>query len=120
MVLAVLSIASGYIFSPFWTAEQNFETWTATPIIDEEATYPFADHGGEDAGSAVQGEGVLAAAPTLAAEGGELTILHGAPTWHPDLLLIVLAVFGLAVVFAWRVYGNGACPNGTRPCTWVG
>ncbi len=107
MVLAVLSIVSGYIFSPFWTAEQNFETWTATPIIDEEATFPFADHGAEAAGSAVQGEGVLAAAPTLAAEGGELTILHGAPTWHPDLLLIVLAVFGLAVVLAWRSYGHG-------------
>jgi NADH-quinone oxidoreductase subunit L len=106
MVLAVLSIVSGYTFSPVWTAEQNFETWTATPII-EEAGYPFADHGAEEAGSAVQGEGVLAAAPTLAAEGGELTILHGAPTWHPDLLLIVLAVFGLAVVLAWRVYGRG-------------
>jgi NADH-quinone oxidoreductase subunit L len=107
MVLAVLSIASGYIFSPFWTAEQNFETWTATPIIDAEATYPFADHGAEAAGSAVQGEGVLAAAPTLAVEGGELTILHGAPYWHPDLLLIVLAIFGLAVLLAWRFYGRG-------------
>jgi NADH-quinone oxidoreductase subunit L len=105
MVLAVLSIVSGYIFSPVWPAEQNFETWTATPII-EEATFPFADDGGEAVGSAVQGEGVLAAAPTLAAEGAELTILHGAPKWHPDLLLIVLAIFGLAVVLAWRVYGR--------------
>jgi NADH-quinone oxidoreductase subunit L len=106
MVLAVLSIVSGYIFSPFWTAEQNFETWTATPLI-EELTYPFADHGGEAAGVAVQGEGVLAAASTLAAEGGELTVLHGAPSWHPDLLLIVLVIFGGAVLLARRFYGRG-------------
>jgi NADH-quinone oxidoreductase subunit L len=107
MVLAVLSIASGYIFSPFWTTEPNFETWTATPILDADATYPFADHGGEAVGSAVQGEGVLAAAPTLAAEGGELTVLHGAPSWHPELLLLVLVIFSGAVVLAWRFYGRG-------------
>ncbi len=105
MVLAVLSIASGYIFSPVWTAEQNFETWTATPII-ESAVYPFA--GGGDHGAAVLGDGVLAAStPMAATEGGELHILHGAPTWHLDLLTIVLVVFGAAVLLAWRFYGKG-------------
>jgi NADH-quinone oxidoreductase subunit L len=108
MVLAVLSIASGYIFSPVWTAEQNFETWTATPII-EEATFPFvaADDHGEEAAGGLTGDGILAAGPVLAAEAGGGEILHGAPKWHPDLLAIVLAVFTAAVVLAWRFYGKG-------------
>jgi NADH-quinone oxidoreductase subunit L len=106
MVLAVLSIVSGYIFSPLWTAEQNFETWTATPILDEEAGYPFAGEHSE-AIAGVQGDGILAAGTVLAAEEGELKVLHGAPTWHPDLLAIVLVVFGAAVALAWRFYGKG-------------
>jgi NADH-quinone oxidoreductase subunit L len=109
MILAVLSIVSGYLFSPVWTAEQNFETWTATPII-EEATYPFidGDHGEAEA-MGITGDGVLAAssAPVLAVEAGGGAILHGAPTWHLDLLAIVLVVFTAAVLLAWRFYGKG-------------
>jgi NADH-quinone oxidoreductase subunit L len=110
VVLAVLSIASGYIFSPFWTAEQNFETWTETEFITEESVYPFAsdaDDHGEAAG--IQGDGVLASGPSVLAveEGGELTVLHGAPTWHFDLLALLLVVFFAAVGVAWKFYGKG-------------
>jgi NADH-quinone oxidoreductase subunit L len=116
MVLAVLSVASGYLLSPVWTFEQNFETWTATPII-EEATYPFLAEGGEEHGAEgdteaapLRGDGILAAGPLLAAAEGDgygAGILHGAPTWHLDLLAIVLVIFGSAVFLAWRFYGKG-------------
>jgi NADH-quinone oxidoreductase subunit L len=35
------------------------------------------------------------------------SILHGAPSWHLDILLMALAVFLLAVGLAWRIYGKG-------------
>jgi proton-translocating NADH-quinone oxidoreductase chain L len=111
VILAVLSLTVGLIGSPVWTAEQNFETWTATPLL-EEATYPFKDGGdhGEAEGEAstLQGTGVLAAAP-LAVEAGEgdASILHGPPSWHLDVLLMALAVFLAAVVLAWSIYGKG-------------
>ncbi len=79
MVLAVLSIAAGYIGSPAWGREQNFETWTATPLLDS-IGYPFI------AGS---------------------SILHGPPSWHFDLLAIVLVVFTAAVALAFKFYGRG-------------
>jgi NADH-quinone oxidoreductase subunit L len=109
MVLAVLSVGAGYIGSPFWQTEPNFETWTATPVL-EEGTYPFFEggEGGEHA-AGVMGDGVLASGPLLlAAEEPDGSILHGPPVWHMDLLLIVMVVFGLAVAVAWRIYGRGA------------
>jgi len=103
MVLAVLSIASGYLLSPFSSEEYNFETWTATPII-EEATFPFLDDGGEASGG-----GVIASSNEVVAaeEGGAYSMLHGVPSWHADLLIIVLVLFSLAVFLAWRFYGKG-------------
>lgn len=98
MLLAVLSIVSGYIFSPVWNLPQNFETWTATSVIDETATYPFI----ENAPQAL-GLGVNAAV----ASDKPFTILHGAPKWHPDLLAIVLVIFSAAVLLAYRIYGRG-------------
>jgi NADH-quinone oxidoreductase subunit L len=95
MVLAVLSIVSGLIGSPFAQEKPNFESWTSTPVIAK-ATYPFL------AEFAAAGSGVLAAAKEPSAK-----ILHGPPTWHLDLLLIVLVVFGSAVALAWRWYGRG-------------
>ncbi len=110
MVLAVLSIASGYLFSPFSPESPNFETWTATPLLDEDATYPFAS-GDAHAASEVAGDGVLASAapPTLAAESsdGGVHVLHGVPTFHTDLLIIVLVLFAAAVGLAYRFYGKG-------------
>jgi NADH-quinone oxidoreductase subunit L len=53
---------------------------------------------------------VLAAAASavLAAEPGEeFSILHGVPTFHLDLLLIVLGIFAVAVFLAHRWYGKG-------------
>jgi NADH-quinone oxidoreductase subunit L len=106
VILAVLSLTVGFIGSPAWTAETNFETWTATPLL-EEATYPFkGDDGQAGEASALQGTGVLAAAP-LAAEAGDAAILHGPPSWHLDVLLMALAVFLAAVALAWRFYGRG-------------
>ena len=108
MVLAVLSVASGYLLSPFSPEQPNFETWTATPILDEEATYPFAQEDGHSA-LGVVGDGVLASGAVLAAEEGEgpVKVLHGVPTWHPDLLAMVLVLFSLAVFLAYRFYGRG-------------
>jgi NADH-quinone oxidoreductase subunit L len=34
-------------------------------------------------------------------------VLHGPPSWHLDLLAIVLVVFSAAVCLAWRFYGRG-------------
>ncbi len=107
MVLAVLSIASGYLFSPFSPEQPNFETWTATPILDTDSTYPFTE---EVAAGAVAGDGILASEATVvAAEAGDgpVKVLHGVPKWHPDLLAIVLVLFGGAVFLAWRFYGKG-------------
>jgi NADH-quinone oxidoreductase subunit L len=108
MVLAVLSIASGYLLSPFSSEQYNFENWTATPLIAD-GTYPFLT--GDSTAMAAEGGGVLAAAQAsevLAAEAGEeFSILHGVPTWHLDLLLIVLGIFVVAVFLAYRWYGKG-------------
>jgi NADH-quinone oxidoreductase subunit L len=52
----------------------------------------------------VRGRGVGVSA---AEKGPSAKILHGPPTWHLDLLLIVLVVFGSAVGLAWRFYGKG-------------
>ncbi|MFA9432708.1 NADH-quinone oxidoreductase subunit L [Egicoccus sp. AB-alg2] len=117
VILAVLSLTVGLIGSPLWTAENNFETWTATPIL-EEATYPFVegggygegeeDHGAEAAG--LQGGGVLAAGPSVLAaaeEGAHPEILHGPPSWHFDVLALALVAFLAAVALAYRLYGRG-------------
>jgi proton-translocating NADH-quinone oxidoreductase chain L len=110
VILAVLSLTVGLIGSPVWSAETNFETWTATPLL-EEATYPFKDAGTDEEGHAApQGTGVLAAAPAatlLAAEAEAASILHGPPSWHLDVLLMALAVFLAAVILAWFIYGKG-------------
>jgi len=103
-ILAVLSIAVGYIGSPVWPDDQpSFETWTATPVI-EEASYPFVEHSEE---AAALGGGVLASSPVAAADGHEAAILHGPPSWHLDVLVLALAVFVAGVVLAWRFYGRG-------------
>jgi len=118
VILAVLSLSVGLIGSPAWTGEKNFETWTATPIL-EEATFPFVEGGGHgetgdhaDEGaeaSALQGGGVLAAGPTVlaAADGAHPEILHGAPSWHFDILAMALFAFLAAVALAWKIYGRG-------------
>jgi NADH-quinone oxidoreductase subunit L len=95
MVLAVLSLTAGLIGSPFVQEKPNFESWTSTPVI-EAAKYPFL------AEYATAGAGIVAAAAEPSAK-----ILHGPPTWHLDLLLIVLVVFSSAVGLAWRFYGRG-------------
>ena len=95
MILAVLSIAVGLIGSPFAQEKPNFESWTSTTVIAE-TTYPFL------AEYAAAGAGIAAAAAEPSAK-----ILHGPPTWHLDLLLIVLVVFSSAVALAWRFYGRG-------------
>jgi NADH-quinone oxidoreductase subunit L len=138
MLLAVLSIASGYLLSPFSPEQPNFETWTATPILTKDAIYPFTGDGAAEAlAGVVAGDGLLAAgappgaapgsagadtvgaggpieaagattAPLAAAsEDGSVKILHGVPTWHPDLLAMVLVLFFSAVFLAYRFYGKG-------------
>ncbi len=104
VVLAVLSIGSGYIGSPFLQDTPNFESWTATPLL-EETTYPFI----AGAAHAVSGgDGVLASEGTvLAAAASDGSVLHGPPTWHLDLLVIVLVVFAAAVALAVSLYGRG-------------
>jgi len=107
MVLAVLSVASGYLLSPFSPEQPNFETWTATPILDAEASYPFVLEA-EASALGVIGDGVQASGPVLAAEKeGPVKVLHGVPTWHPDLLAMVLVLFSAAVFLAYRFYGKG-------------
>jgi proton-translocating NADH-quinone oxidoreductase chain L len=111
VILAVLSLLVGYIGSPVWTAENSFETWTATPIL-EEATYPFLDDGGDHGGDgeqALQGGGLLAAGPVLAAAEGELhpEVLHGPPSWHFDVLGLAMAAFLAALALAYLFYGRG-------------
>ncbi len=103
MVLAVLSVVSGYLLSPFSSEQYNFEQWTATPVI-EELTYPFIDAGGEAAGAGVLASG---SEVVMAAEDGAFGVLHGVPYWHFDLLAIVLVIFAAAVLLAWRFYGRG-------------
>jgi NADH-quinone oxidoreductase subunit L len=92
-ILAVLSLTAGLLGSPFAQEAPNFESWTATPVI-EQATYPFID--------AAAGPGIVAAEAKVSDK-----ILHGPPTWHLDLLAIVLVVFGSAVVLAGVLYGRG-------------
>jgi NADH-quinone oxidoreductase subunit L len=41
------------------------------------------------------------------AEGGPVSVLHGVPSWHPDLLAIVLGIFAVAIFLAYRFYGRG-------------
>jgi proton-translocating NADH-quinone oxidoreductase chain L len=109
VILAVLSLSIGFIGSPAWPGEPNFETWTATPLL-EEATYPFKDGGdhGDEQAATLQGSGVLAGAPlAVEADGGSASILHGPPSWHLDVLLMALAVFLAAVALAWKLYGRG-------------
>jgi NADH-quinone oxidoreductase subunit L len=109
VVLAFLSIASGYLLSPFSPESPNFETWTATEFV-EDATYPFIEdtEHSEVGAIGVTGDGILASGPTLAAaEEGPFTVLHGVPYWHFDLLAIVLVLFSLAVGLAYRFYGRG-------------
>jgi NADH-quinone oxidoreductase subunit L len=109
MLLAVLSIASGYLLSPFSPDQPNFETWTATPILDEDATFPFTEDGATEA-AGVRGDGVQAGGEVVAvegAEGGPVSVLHGVPSWHPDLLAIVLGIFAVAIFLAYRFYGRG-------------
>jgi len=126
MLLAVLSIASGYLLSPFSPEEPNFETWTSTPILTKDAVYPFTvpdeavalmgSDGVLAAGTESSGSGPVEAAgaastsvePLAAAsEDGSVKILHGVPTWHPDLLAMVLVLFFSAVFLAYRFYGKG-------------
>ncbi len=119
VVLATLSIVAGYIGSPLWSDETNFESWTATEVL-EDATYPFLS--GEDAGqaaaagpgeagsadtAALAGGGVLASGPLLAAEGSSDSVLHGPPTWHLDVLALALLAFFGALGLAFRFYGRG-------------
>jgi NADH-quinone oxidoreductase subunit L len=112
VVLAVLSIASGYIGSPFWSPDTNFETWTATHTL-EELDFPFMVDGEADHAAGVTGTGVLAAAPPTAAGEdilaveGSPHVLHGPPTWHFDVLAYALLAFLAAVVLAFRFYGRG-------------
>ncbi len=83
VLLAVLSIGVGYIGSPLWQSEPNFGSWTATPLLAG-LSYPF-----------------------VPADASAASIIHGAPSWHLDLLLIVLVVFAVAVTLAYRFYGRG-------------
>lgn len=115
VVLAVLSIGSGYVLSPFSPESPNFETWTATSFV-EDATYPFldADNSADTeaaapfaAGSEVVASGESSTQTLAASSDGELTVLHGVPSWHLDLLLIVGGIFVVAVGLAWRLYGRG-------------
>ncbi|MEX1164506.1 MAG: NADH-quinone oxidoreductase subunit L [Nitriliruptor sp.] len=120
VVLAVLSIAAGYIGSPVWPSEEaNFEQWTATEQL-EGAVFPFmagaaeyaeshGDDHGEEAASGLLGGGILAASPAddvLAVEGSP-SVLHGPPSWHFDVLAYALVAFFAALAVAWRFYGRG-------------
>jgi NADH-quinone oxidoreductase subunit L len=118
VVLAVLSIGAGYVGSPVWDADRNFGTWTATPVLAE-ADYPFIAEDGEHAAGQLHGGGeILAGGPSTAevplaaeaedAEGlGAGSVLHGAPSWHLDVLLMALVAFLAAVALAWSIYGRG-------------
>ena len=113
MLLAVLSIVSGYLLTPMSPQAPNFETWVATPILDENATFPFTGDGSAEASpGTVAGDGVLAGAataPPLAAAGedGAVSILHGVPYWNLTKLSMVLVLFFSALFLAWRLYGKG-------------
>ena len=91
VTLAVLSIAAGYLGSPWWPKDSNFEQWTATETLEQQA-YPFLS---------TQAEG--ATAPSETGEG----MLVGPPTFHLDVALEALAVFLAAAALAWRWYGDG-------------
>jgi NADH-quinone oxidoreductase subunit L len=108
VVLAILSLTAGLIGSPAWTGENNFGTWTATPLLAE-ATYPFVEGGGDEGEEAagLQGAGVLASAPLAAADSTHPELLHGPPSWHLDVLAMALIVFLAGVALAWKIYGRG-------------
>ncbi len=122
VILAVFSLGIGFIGSPFWSKDSNFEQWTATEIL-EETTYPFIAgeaHGDDEGNAEEEGEhgaalgssGVVAApAAVAAAEGsdghGSGAVLHGPPKFHPDVAGYALVVFLLSVGAAWRIYGRG-------------
>ncbi len=117
VVLALLSISAGWIGGPMWDDENNFGTWTATPVLAE-ADYPFVAEDELEAAGLQGGGQVLAGGtsgtgdqPLQAAEDpeglGAGSILHGPPSWHLDILLMALAVFLAAVALAWRIYGRG-------------
>ena len=130
VMLAVLSFPVGFAGGFLWdevggSGEQNFETWTATHAI-EETVYPFAaqaegeavgegEAGGEGESHALApaGDGDVLASAALAAEGGEegnsggLQVLHGAPEFHPDVFVLALIAFLVALGGAWAIYGRG-------------
>ncbi len=83
VALAALSIGAGYLGSPWWPKDANFEQWTATETL-EQASFP-------------------AAAGAEPSEG----MLVGPPTFHLDVALEALAVFLAAAALAWRYYGDG-------------
>ncbi len=123
IALAVLSFPVGLAGGFLWDElggdpHMNFETWTATPAI-EEATYPFleaepaGDHGEAEGEAAPAGASAVMASPPLATEAGAegeghgAAILHGAPEFHADVFVLALAAFLLAVGGAYAIYGRG-------------
>jgi len=112
MVLAVLSLAVGWIGSPAWSQDTNFEAWTATSEL-EHTRYPFladAGHGADDLGQGHALAPGVSASGVLAAEGGDghgAAVLHGPPSFHLDVAILALLVFLVAVGGAYAIYGRG-------------
>ena len=138
--LAIASFPVGFTGGFLWDEvggdpNQNFETWTATDVI-EHTTYPFladhhpygevvdghlqypeesgAGHGQEAAGEDHAEEAAaqpLALGTGLAAEGGgsgvSNHVLHGAPEFHVDVFVLALLGFLLAAGIAFAIYGRG-------------
>jgi NADH-quinone oxidoreductase subunit L len=122
MLLAVLSIASGYLLSPFSPEQPNFETWTATPIL-EEATYPFTGDGATrrwrpgHAATGCSPPARCGRSPPRPATVRQ-DPARGADV-APDLLAIVLVLLLGGVPRLPRSTAR-ACPSGTRRCRWAG
>jgi len=140
VALALLSFPVGFSGGFLWTnvggsEAMNFETWTATEVIDH-AQYPFLadyepwgevvdgefvkpasdDHGGdgatgegEEASAAPLASGVNAAPLAAAAEDGGVSnhVLHGAPTFHLEVFVPALLAFIIGVGGAFAIYGRG-------------